>query len=69
MAARKLKKTRKALLIALESIIGNECYNPSIRSGGTATTALVDVDDDRLPARPFLRQRQAKHLLDGHMQW
>lgn len=34
MAARKLTKARKALLIELESIIGNECYNANIQNWG-----------------------------------
>ncbi|MFZ5671936.1 MAG: hypothetical protein ACOZAM_03120 [Pseudomonadota bacterium] len=34
MASRRLTKGRKAVLIKLESIIGNECYNAKIQNWG-----------------------------------
>lgn len=34
MARRKLTDARKALLIKLESMIGNECYNANIQNWG-----------------------------------
>ena len=33
MAPRKMPKRRIELLLSLENLIGNECYNPNIRNG------------------------------------
>ena len=78
MARKKLDKGRKALLIELESIIGNECYNANIQNwapGGVFESegrefryplTIRDAEGNKLKRRHVDIKRDGDAILDGY---
>ncbi|MER8970647.1 hypothetical protein NKI25_34525, partial [Mesorhizobium sp. M0808] len=69
MARRKVTKARKALLIELESMIGNECYNANIQNWGPVGVFEGEGREFRYPItfRDEEGRKVKKRSIDGDM--
>jgi hypothetical protein len=69
MARKKVTKARKALLIELESIIGNQCYNANIQNWGPGGMFEGEGREFRYPItfRDGERQKIKKRYVDPDM--
>ena len=78
MARRKLTKARKSLLVELEAIIGNQCYNSNIQNWGPGGVfegegrefryplTFRDDDGNKIKRRYVNLKNDGDGVLDGY---